>query len=56
VGWLKLLVYKYHPARLPPLNSSFQPAALSLWCGSGLAHGWLRREVILMAMLPNGAC
>ena len=42
-------------ARLPPLNSSLQSAALSLRCGSGLVHGWLRQEVILMVMLPNGA-
>lgn len=26
-------------ARLPPLNSSLQSAAPSLWCGSGLVHG-----------------
>ena len=30
---------------LPPLNSSLQSAACYLRCRTGLAHGWLRREV-----------
>jgi len=48
-------LYQLAKNTLPPLNFSLQPAALSLRCGSGLAHGWLRREGFQTTMLPNGA-